>query len=65
MVCYRLRPASHTIYRIDHIFVTAAANVDAYAVRTDSYWTQNADGTTTRRTPSDHYPVFARIRFGR
>ena len=55
--------ASHTIYRIDHIFVTAAANVDAYAVRTDSYWTQNADGTTTRRTPSDHYPVFARIRF--
>ena len=57
--------ASHTIYRIDHIFVTAAANVDAYAVRTDSYWTQNADGTTTRRTPSDHYPVFARIRFGR
>ena len=55
--------ASHTIYRIDHIFVTAAADVDAYAVRTDSYWTQNADGTTTRRTPSDHYPVFARIRF--
>lgn len=55
--------ASHTIYRIDHIFVTAAANVDAYAIRTDSYWTQNADGTTTRRTPSDHYPVFARIRF--
>lgn len=55
--------ASHTIYRIDHIFVTAAADVDAYAIRTDSYWTQNADGTTTRRTPSDHYPVFARIRF--
>lgn len=49
--------------RIDHIFVSAATEVDAYAIRTDSYWTRNADGSYVRRNPSDHYPVFARIRY--
>lgn len=52
-----------TTDRIDHIFVTPATRVEAYAVRTDSYWRQEPDGSVTRRNPSDHYPVFARIRF--
>ena len=43
--------------RIDHIMVSPAVAVDRYAVRTDSYWTDR------RRNPSDHYPVFARLRF--
>lgn len=51
--------------RIDHIFVSAATHVDAYAIRTDSYWTQNPNGKYVRRNPSDHYPVFARISFGK
>ena len=49
--------------RIDHIFVSTKTKVDAYAIRTDSYWTQNADNTFTRRNPSDLYPVFARISY--
>lgn len=49
--------------RIDHILVTPATTVEAYAVRTDGYWSPNARGTMTRRNPSDHYPIFARIKF--
>lgn len=49
--------------RIDHIFVTPATTVDAYAVRTDGYWHENMNYEMTRRNLSDHYPVFARIRF--
>ena len=52
-----------TTSRIDHIFVSQAAHVEAYAVRTDCYWTREPDDSFRRRTPSDHYPVFARVRF--
>ena len=48
---------------IDHIFVTPATVVEAYAVRTDSYWLTEKDGKITRRNLSDHYPIFARIQF--
>ena len=56
--------------RIDHIFVSAPFRVEAYGMRTDSYWIPdgvktNADGTTVpkfrRHDPSDHYPVFAKL----
>lgn len=49
--------------RIDHILVTPATKVEAYAVRTDGYWSPNARGIMTRRNLSDHYPIFARISF--
>ena len=57
------KPNQFTTGRIDHIFVTSATTVKAYAVRTDSYWRQEPDGTFTRRNLSDHYPIFARIIF--
>ncbi len=64
-------PQRYTDSRIDHILVTSDLDVEAYCVRTDSYWTP--DNLTTddglhskqafvRRLPSDHYPVFARIK---
>ena len=64
--------------RIDHIFVSPDYRVLRYAVRTDSYWTEREDATEegssqapaevrlkkhVRRTPSDHYPVFARLSY--
>ena len=65
--------------RIDHVFVSPAINVEAYGVFTNSYWTpdERSDesqksfdapqeisfNTYTRRNPSDHYPVFVRLRF--
>ena len=49
--------------RIDHIFVTPNTQVDAYAVRTDGRWQSNKDGKMERRNLSDHYPIFARVRF--
>ena len=52
-----------TTERIDHIFVTPTTNVDAYAILTDGYWTPDMNNKMSRRTISDHYPVFARIRF--
>lgn len=55
------RPNRFTTERIDHILVTPAAVVEAYAVRTDGRW-QEEDGKMVRRVLSDHYPVFARIR---
>ena len=54
---------NHTPNRIDHIFVTPATTVEAYAVRTDGRWQEEEDGTMQRRNLSDHYPIFARIRF--
>lgn len=54
---------SYTTERIDHIFVTPSTTVASYATLTDSYWTQESDGSMARRTFSDHYPVFARIKF--
>lgn len=49
--------------RIDHILVTPTATVDAFAVLTDGYWKKDMNGKMSRRTLSDHYPIFARIRF--
>ena len=67
-----------TTSRIDHVFVSPSTTVEAYGVLTNSYWTENetpaaaekADdapqeiwfSNTTRRNPSDHYPVFVRIK---
>ena len=66
-----------TTSRIDHVFVSPSTKVEAYGVLTNSYWTENetpaaaekADdapqeiwfSNTTRRNPSDHYPVFVKI----
>lgn len=66
-----------TTSRIDHVFVSPSTKVEAYGVLTNSYWTENATpsasekasdapqeiwfSNTTRRNPSDHYPVFVRI----
>lgn len=63
--------------RIDHIFVSPDFDVRNYGVLTNSYWTPSAISEKKRksrnapqqidfqrferRTPSDHYPVFARI----
>ena len=68
----------YTDSRIDHIFVSPATCVDAYGVLTNSYWLPNEESADTikgndapqqinfskytRRLPSDHYPVFIRIR---
>ena len=57
------KPGRFTTERIDHIMVTPQTTVDAYAVLTDSYWSRDASGKMTRRNISDHYPIFARIRF--
>ena len=46
-----------TSSRIDHVFVSPSVSVESYALRTDSYWTDS------RRNPSDHYPVFVRLKF--
>ena len=57
------KPQSYTTERIDHIFVTPKTTVDAFAIRTDGRWQEDKDGQWTRRVLSDHYPLFARIRF--
>lgn len=53
----------YTDERIDHIFVTPATQVKAYAVLTDGRWQKDANGKMSRYNISDHYPVFARIKF--
>jgi endonuclease/exonuclease/phosphatase family metal-dependent hydrolase len=53
----------HTTERIDHIFVTPATTVDAYAILSDGRWQKDMNGVMSRRNISDHYPVFARIHF--
>ena len=45
--------------RIDHIFVSPSFKVEAYGLRTDSYWAKG------RRNLSDHYPVFVKLRGGK
>lgn len=45
-------------HRIDHIFVSSDVTVERYAILTESYWLGN-----TRRNPSDHYPVFAKLKW--
>ena len=68
-----------TTSRIDHVFVSPVMNVEAYGVLTDSYWTPDDDPNNTikafdapqqisfdtyiRHNPSDHYPVFVRLKF--
>ena len=70
--------ALYTDSRIDHIFVSPTTSVDSYGVLTNSYWLPNEESVDTikgndapqqinfskytRRLPSDHYPVFIRIR---
>ena len=65
--------------RIDHVFVSPSTQVEAYGVFTNSYWTPNEQSNESkkafdapqeisfnsysRRNPSDHYPVFVRIKF--
>ncbi len=68
-----------TISRIDHVFVSPIMNVEAYGVFTNTYWTPDDDPDNTikgsdapqeisfdtyiRHNPSDHYPVFVRLKF--
>lgn len=67
-----------TTSRIDHVFVSPAMWVESYGVLTNSYWTpdeteealQAPDAPReisfdhyVRRNPSDHYPVFVKLRF--
>lgn len=67
----------YSMSRIDHVFVSPTTHVEAYGVLTDSYWTPDdtdealkaADApqeisfdTHIRHNPSDHYPVFVRIK---
>ena len=63
--------------RIDHVFVSPSAVVDAYGVLTDSYWTPDTTSVEKqkgsdapqeisfsryiRRQVSDHYPVFVKL----
>lgn len=71
-------PLIRTNSRIDHIFVTNDFTVDNYAVMTNMYWIsknkkENIKGHDAPneisfkegiiRTPSDHYPIFARLRW--
>ena len=66
-----------TTSRIDHVLVSPSAQVEAYGVLTDSYWTPDATDdalkasdapqeisfdTYIRHNPSDHYPVFVRLK---
>ena len=68
----------YTTSRIDHVFVSPALDVEAYGVLTNSYWTPDEIDETlkssdapqeisfdnyVRRNPSDHYPVFVKLRF--
>ena len=70
-------PDLKTESRIDHIFVSPGFAVDNYGVLTNGYWTMDInhlEKSTTengpqqiqvqryrRHTPSDHYPVIAKI----
>ena len=64
--------------RIDHVFVSPNTKVEAYGVFTNSYWTPDDDpddnlkandapqqisfDTYIRHNPSDHYPVFVKVK---
>ena len=67
----------YTTSRIDHVFVSPNTKVEAYGVLTNSYWTPDEIDETLkssdapqeisfdnyiRRNPSDHYPVFVKLR---
>jgi len=64
--------------RIDHVFVSPSIDVEAYGVLTNSYWTPDDTAEALkasdapqeisfddhiRRNPSDHYPVFVKLKF--
>lgn len=65
--------------RIDHVFVSPGFSVSHYGILTNSYWTKNEQSSEsvkgegspkeisfkkyTKRTPSDHYPVFVKMKF--
>ena len=68
---------TYTDSRIDHVFVSPKFLVDNYAILTDCYWTapkvdeankasdapQEIDfRPAQRRLPSDHYPVFVKLK---
>ena len=71
------KPNLFTESRIDHVFVSPSAVVDAYGVLTDGYWTPDTTAVEKqkesdapqeisfsryiRRQPSDHYPVFVKL----
>ena len=57
-------PDSYTANRIDHIFVTQSAEVESCGILTSLCWQHEHGETNVPRCMSDHYPVFARIRFG-
>ena len=72
------KPYVKSASRIDHVFVSPEFGVDRYGMLTNMYWTDDApdaaskkkpdaDGFTkqTLRTPSDHYPVFVKIKYGK
>lgn len=48
--------STNTTSRIDHIFVTHQFKVERYGILTDTYH---------GRTPSDHYPVMAELKFSK
>lgn len=67
----------YTTSRIDHVFVSPGMEVESYGVLTNSYWTPDPTDDTLkafdapqeisfdtyiRRNPSDHYPVFVKVR---
>ena len=72
-------PDAKTSERIDHIFVSPRFKVEHYGILTNGYWTPTADsvdqsatanGPTElrvkqyrHRTPSDHYPVIAKLTY--
>lgn len=74
-------PDKFTNSRIDHVFVSPQFDVSHYGVLTNGYWTkpekasESVEGNDApkeislreyvRRVPSDHYPVFVRMRFGK
>lgn len=58
-------PNRHTTSRIDHIFITPHFCVERYGILTDTYRTlvENTENTFQARTPSDHFPVVAILRY--
>ena len=70
----------YTTSRIDHVFVSPSIQVESYGVLTNSYWTPDEREETLkspdapqeisfdnyiRKNPSDHYPVFVKVRLQR
>jgi endonuclease/exonuclease/phosphatase family metal-dependent hydrolase len=69
-------PTTKTVSRIDHIFLSPGFVINNYGILTNGYWTPVENSSPLRgkdapteidlvpsqhRTPSDHYPVLARI----